>query len=993
MGKVKVSNGTESYEIDGTDLQSAVKDGFKPTERIIVANSKTNESYEIDPNDVELALKEGFSYSDIVKKNATSQSALPKSNTTFPYGTFDSKKEGDSYISADGNVVTINNGNKITHSIATDDEKKRLPQEGLPISKPAKDLLTLSKERKEALNKVNEFSIPQQQVAAGMGVNIPKEDVEPYKKQLTETNEAIKAQGGDEQLAEDIWDIPQGEGFSFVKDIPALMKLRTENKYAYNRELSAIKSKGNLYNAVRDKSDTKTANNVIQGLQQLEKQDYRTATKEGIGLIRKYINDTDQQNKLIKDYVSNKAYDYGIQPSVSDDRFVSMNPYQQKAMQFLEDVDPATFQAYQRVLSVNPDEQWMGSKEGDIRRGFEMKGKELENIGMNIQMKAYEEKLTNLKNKIDQGQQLTPEEQQDYQHTLDNYQTLSKDKEGQNQRYPTQAVVESDQLMQEALGNKNSIAKKFALGVGENFDDAINWVGDLFQNQGISGDLELLGDKQSSGLNRYTSESGKLIGSDFVAKFTPELQMQIDEIKNSNLSDEQKQDRTRELILNNQNKVSYVANDKAGKSNFTAKAVMNTVGDVASDLVSQLAIAYVSGGANATSKIGELSSLFGSTFATAYNDYYNEALQKNIPNPTQYAITHTTIEAASELINNDFEVAKKLTGKATSLGKVLGNVTKDQWDNIAKKEFFTKLKDAAIQTGKTAFGNALQETKEEVAGQLAGNVADQQIFNKETGIGEGVKNTMIQTMVGMLPLGLLSLPFNYHNINRTQKYAMYEAGMNPGKFIQAIDKGVEQGLITPQEAKERKENVQKAANAVQSTVAIRTDGTPMTDNEKTEYAFNKSVLNEINEQKKDAPPEIKEKLEKEEDKLNTEQTELLKPKKQKQTEEQKLIKKALKSEEIKRSSKAYLEEAVKNPEDLQAAFKEIADQAHDPNSANQAIESFGQKIVDKAKELFPLNETEMNESDLKSSVLQRFETNLEPSLRELEKWGILKIEC
>ena len=34
MGKVKVSNGSETLEIDGVDLPSAVKDGYKPTERI-----------------------------------------------------------------------------------------------------------------------------------------------------------------------------------------------------------------------------------------------------------------------------------------------------------------------------------------------------------------------------------------------------------------------------------------------------------------------------------------------------------------------------------------------------------------------------------------------------------------------------------------------------------------------------------------------------------------------------------------------------------------------------------------------------------------------------------------------------------------------------------------------------------------------------------------------------------------------------------------------
>lgn len=949
MGKVKVSNGTESFEIDGSDLQSAIKDGYKPTERIIVANSKTKESYEIDPNDVESALNDGFSFQDIVKKNGQSQSQ-PQSTP---------------------------------------------PTSTEPI-KPSKDLLTLAKERKETQGRLAAASTPV--MAPGAYTAAP--NVDPYKKQLSETNEAIKALGGDDAFADDIADVPTGQGFSFVNDIPTLLKMRKENPNQYNRELAAIKSKGNLYNAIRDESDIQTANNVIQGLQQLEKQDYRAATKKGIALIRKHVRDGDEQNKLIKNYISNKAYEYGLQPAPNDDRFAHLNPYQQRAMQFLEDTDQGTFQAYSRLLSQNPDEQWMGSNESDIRRGYETKSKELENMGMNLQMKAYEEVLTGLKNKAESGKPLSADEQAKYNSVFQEYQTLAADKQNQSQRYPYVAAMDADRLMQEALGSKNSVAKKIVLGVGENFDDAINWVGDLLQDKGIAGDLELLGDKEMSGLNRYTSEKDRLIGSDFVAKFDDQLQKQIDEVKNSDLSEDQKQDRVRELILKNDDKINYIANDKAGKRNFTAKSVMNVVGDVASDLVSQLAIGAMTGGGGNASKIKNLSSLFGSTFATAYNDYYNEAIKNNVANPTQYAITHTTIEAATELINDDFEIAKKLAGKGSTLGKVLGNVTKEQWDNIAKKGFFSKLKDAAVQTGKTAIGNALQEAKEEVTGQIAGNIADQHVFNKETGIGEGVKHTFIQTMVGMAPLGLLSLPFNYQNINRNQRYAMYEAGMNPDKFLQTIDQNLASGTITQQEAQEQKENIQKVAKAVQSSPAVRTDGEPMTDNEKTDYAFNKTVLEEIKEQKKEAPPETKKELEKKEDEINKAQEELVKPKKQKTTPELKVINKAIKDGKI---PDTIAGEAKKNPGEF---FKMVADQVYgmnadgseslQPDAEKAAREQFGDSVVDKAKELHPIDKSndvrELNKVDQNEEERWANSTRNPEISKELRKLGYERID-
>lgn len=69
MGKsVRVTNGKETLDIDSADLNDAVKDGYKPTERIIVANPKTKESFEIAPEDYQHALKEGFNFTDIVRK-------------------------------------------------------------------------------------------------------------------------------------------------------------------------------------------------------------------------------------------------------------------------------------------------------------------------------------------------------------------------------------------------------------------------------------------------------------------------------------------------------------------------------------------------------------------------------------------------------------------------------------------------------------------------------------------------------------------------------------------------------------------------------------------------------------------------------------------------------------------------------------------------------------------------------------------------------------
>lgn len=831
MGKVKVSNGKESFEIDGVDLQSAMKDGFKPTERLILSNSKTKESFEVDPADVESALNEGFSISDVVRSNqATVQQPQPKK------------------------------------------EYKLAPQP-TATNEPF-DLMAAAKARKGIKDSFEKT----RDLAANTQVKSP------YEAQLAAADEGLKAQGYDPDFAEDILTLPEGEGFSTRESLPALQELKRTNPLKYQQELSSIKSKGEMYNLIRNKSDLKNAANLVGALQATEQKDFRQATREGVQLIHTFSDDTEEQNALKKNWFEAKAFDYGTQPISPEiqEQFANMNPYMQRAIQYLQDTDKPTYEAMTRLLAPGSEDQWMGGNENSIRRGREMKERELENIGMSLMQRGMEQQLTDLKNKAEKAG-LSPEEQQKFNVLMEDYQLLAQDKQGQKDRYPAMAAMDAERLMQESMGANNSIAKKFVLGMGQNFDDAINWVGDLVQDRGVNGDLELLGDKEfTESAQRYTPEKDKLIGSDVVAKFDDDLQKKVDEIgADKSLTEDQKRDKLRVLLANNNDKVSYVANDRAGKTNWTSKSVMNVVGDVASDLVSQLALATVSGGSANAGKIKQLTSLFGGTFATAYNDYYNDALKQNNPNPSQYALVHTTIEAASELINNDFEVVKKLAGTGGTLGKVMSKVSKGEWDDIVKMGRFSKLKSAAATTAGKAFSNAKDEVVEEVASQVAGNVADQEIFNKEMGLGEGVTDTIINTFVGMLPLGLLSLPFNYQNVNRTQKYAMYEAGMNPDKFLANIDQQVKSGEITEQQAQERRGIIEKATKAVKGSVAVRKDGAPMTDNEKTEYAFNQAVLDEIKEQSVNAPEEVKQELKEKKEAIEKEQAEILKPKKPK----------------------------------------------------------------------------------------------------------------
>lgn len=80
---------------------------------------------------------------------------------------------------------------------------------------------------------------------------------------------------------------------------------------------------------------------------------------------------------------------------------------------------------------------------------------------------------------------------------------------------------------------------------------------------------------------------------------------------------------------------------------------------------------------------------------------------------------------------------------------------------------------------------------------------------------------------------------------------------------------------------------------------------------------------------------------------------------------QKLIDKS----KIEGATKEYLKDL--DEKELKDAFKEVASQAHDPNSANQTLEVFGEDIVNKAKELYPQEAPK----ESKISVIQPGETS------------------
>lgn len=698
-------------------------------------------------------------------------------------------------------------------------------------------------------------------------------------------------------------------------DFNELLAERKENPVAFERHLNSYKWQNALFKEVR-KKEGQDAEATISNLLSLQKHgDYTTkrlGTQDIVKKINETVEDPELRKKLISQVAIDRAASYGVLDeskwqSFQNDPIYQSNPtannYHITALNFLEDTDPEQYEIYKRFMSVNPEGK-LGDE--DFKRGYEVKSRELETIGMNLQAKALEEELTGLVNAQNKGQ-ISQRDVERYNQLYPQYESLLKDVEGQKQRYPMATNMDADKLMQEAVGQRNSATKRFLLGVGENVDDFFNFIGDAAQSPFRSGkdkiidDLEDFGKKEfTQTYQRYRTQANQFIQKD-------------------------------------------------GKFNFTPSAIFNTISDVGADIVPSLFTSAMTAGIGNASRLKELATLFGTTYGTVYNDYYTQAIRENIKNPTTYATLHTAIEAASELMNPDLDAVRKMVKPTSTLGVMLKNTTKKEWDDILKSSSgkFGTAFSAVVQGGKEGVKNSLRETFfEEVPGQVVGNVSDQQLFGKDTELTDDLKSTIVNTIVGTLPLSILGIGGQYTKLNQSQKYTLYEIAQNKDKYILKLESDLEKGLISEEKANQVRAIVEKSASTLQDLSEKNTITVEQSDEEKAD------VLAEAVQEKEQTPQE-------------------------------KGVSELMKAVDTGKLTGMYAEMAQQMPE---AVLKDISQQAQNltadwqpystetadaetiaKQSKERAVEMFGEDLVNAAIEAFPAPKQEVSK-DIPNSI-------------------------
>lgn len=346
-------------------------------------------------------------------------------------------------------------------------------------------------------------------------------------------------------------------------------------------------------------------------------------------------------------------------------------------------------------------------------------------------------------------------------------------------------------------------------------------------------------------------------------------------------------------------------------------------------IVAAAAAGVLSGGTAAAAAGAAVAApeMYKLTFGSALPHNY-DAIRKENPNLSDSEVLQKAIDLTEDQANTD-----ALSGAA--MGALGGRAALKPSTSLLLQK---SVKSALRQIGETVAIEGIGGGAVGAAGQYIKNVMAQ-----KAGIPVDTSEGMAQQLVGgaFMTLGM-ALAGRGGTLLKPSTYNKLLHGLSklPEEAISGeLARAQEVGALTPEEAQRVQADI---AEQKKIDASIKPD-VPESDRIKVQ-----GLIKERNEldtsletEDKAYHADTKEKIKALNDQINGVS------KGGERGELQQLIDKS----EIDGAVKEYLKDL--DEKELKSAFKEISEQAYDPNSANQALEVFGEEIVNKAKELYP----------------------------------------
>lgn len=290
-----------------------------------------------------------------------------------------------------------------------------------------------------------------------------------------------------------------------------------------------------------------------------------------------------------------------------------------------------------------------------------------------------------------------------------------------------------------------------------------------------------------------------------------------------------------------------IPNQKKGKFNWSVDAIANTATGGLGQLMSYASGAGAAGagfkglGLINNAETARKAGLITYAFATQYDDNYVQGKEMGLSEGAAngYSFIRSLASGFTEMIFPDYKVTDALFGPNSPATKMLlKQIEKKGLEGLKEQTMKQIFKRALLDGGI----NTTKETLEEFA-DLGADVLTTAMFKpdalKERDIPREFLETGITTAIGTI----LPITAGAYRQNRYQsqyiKNNIYQVGLDPAKYIQAIQEQLDAGTMTQDIADKKISVINTLNNIVNSTPDVSpVNNKPLTDQNKVDYANN-----------------------------------------------------------------------------------------------------------------------------------------------------------
>jgi len=725
------------------------------------------------------------------------------------------------------------------------------------------DPVSLSRKYKQLSEAVKPVSDIEMGMSRGMAQPVIDEEKRKEAEKLKKDFPDIDFEG----INEDTKDLSDDLLIKYKRDV---LPDKETNNPLYQRKLSNIKWRSGIEKSLIDLVDRggipPDAYNLLKD--QIDKLpatassgDYsnqRDAIKSVANTIQLYGGENKEE--ILKNFATEAAKIYGNPFNKTDKSFKDtpeskyLDDNAQLGYQYLSDIDPSKAEQYKRLFI----DKSLIKNDPDQKAGYDHLMLKLEETGLALKQNAITEELNSLNNIAQKQGGLSPEQIERATKLEEERGKLTQQSNELDSKYPERITDKVDDAIQEITGQRIGLgsyaAGKAWIGIrntGQGVWEAVS-APFMSDQSNVLRELAIMGEGLDEEKVYRKTNRNKSINYDEMV-FQPELQKQIDNIKNNNLiTNEQKENKLYTLLKENPDKFGRVP-IKGGKFNISGSSIMYGLTDLGTSLLPFIGLEAATGGIGGAGTGAKFLRTFTAAAATTFHDEYANAIAEGKPTSEAYksAMTTTAINSLAMAGAATPADIRKMINPKTSAGKLVASMS----DEAIQKQL-----SKGVPKGFKGLAENLKGRMKELPKQVSEGLKTGTRFeaymagaNALNGREQDFKRSLIAIgEFGILGAGLGQLA--YKTPTQLQKSAGLEFGKKPDEYKAIADVMKRDGQLNEQQYNHRVELIDKYKEAYKNIPKADAKGNELSQRAKENYLYNEVIKNEGNRGKSTLPP-------------------------------------------------------------------------------------------------------------------------------------------